>query len=110
MACAGTATSCWPRPCSCFVRARSDGLEANYIKPEQDERYETDAWEAPIADYLETLLTNPKVTISQVAKYALSFVSDARIGTADARRIAAVLERQGWRRAPRHGNGRWWIK
>jgi predicted P-loop ATPase len=85
-------------------------FEANYIKPEQDERYETDAWEAPIADYLETLLTNPKVTISQVAKYALSFVSDARIGTADARRIAAVLERQGWRRAPRHGNGRWWIK
>ena len=85
-------------------------FEANYIKPEQDERYEADPWEVPIADYLETLLTNAKVTVSQVAKNALGFVSDARIGTADARRIAAVLERQGWYRAPRQANGRWWIK
>ncbi|SFJ72037.1 Predicted P-loop ATPase and inactivated derivatives [Bradyrhizobium sp. Gha] len=85
-------------------------FEANYIKPEQDERYEADPWEVPIADYLETLLTNAKVTVSQVAKNALGFVSDARIGTADARRIAAALERQGWHRAPRQANGRWWIK
>ena len=85
-------------------------FEANYIKPEQDERYEADPWEVPIADYLETLLTNAKVTVSQVAKNALGFVSDARIGTADARRIAAVLERQGWYRAPRQANGRWWIR
>jgi hypothetical protein len=59
---------------------------------------------------IETLLTNAKVTVSQVAKNALGFVSDARIGTADARRIAAALERQGWYRAPRQANGRWWIK
>jgi predicted P-loop ATPase len=86
-------------------------FEAKYIKPEQDERYEADPWEAPIADYLSSLLpTQMKVTVSQVAKYALGFVSDARIGTADARRITAILERQGWRRAPRQNSGRFWMK
>jgi predicted P-loop ATPase len=85
-------------------------FEVAHIKPEQDERYETDVWEAPVADYLATLLTQPRVTISQVARNALGFISDARIGTADARRIAAVLERQGWRRAPRQSSGRFWIK
>ncbi|WP_245471646.1 VapE domain-containing protein [Bradyrhizobium nanningense] len=88
-------------------------FEARFIKPEQDERYEVDTWEAPITDYLATLVTPstpPKVTISQVAKYGLGFISDARIGTADGRRIAAILERMGWRRAPRQGNGRFWIK
>jgi predicted P-loop ATPase len=85
-------------------------FEAKHIKPEQDERYEADAWEDPIADYLSTLLTQPRVTISQVAKLALGFVSDAKIGTADARRIGAVLEREGWKRGPRQNNARWWIK
>jgi predicted P-loop ATPase len=85
-------------------------FEAQFIKPEQEERYETDSWEAPIADYLETLLTSSKVTISQVAKSALDFVSDARIGTADTRRISAVMERMGWKRAPRQAGGRFWIK
>jgi predicted P-loop ATPase len=84
-------------------------FEAAHIKPEQEDRYETDAWEEPIAEYL-AVLTNHRVTISQVAKSALSFVSDARIGTADARRIAAVMERLGWKRAPRQNNGRFWIK
>jgi hypothetical protein len=50
------------------------------------------------------------VTILQVAKCGLGFLSDARVGTADARRIASILERIGWKRGLRTGSGRWWIK
>jgi predicted P-loop ATPase len=85
-------------------------FETQYIEAEQDARYETDVWETSIVDYLSSLLPgDKKVTVSQVAKRALDFISDARIGTADARRIAAILERLGWKRAPRQGNGRFWI-
>jgi predicted P-loop ATPase len=84
-------------------------FEAEHIKPEQEARYEVDPWEAPVADYLEGLI-DPKVLITQVAKCALGFLSDARIGTSDARRIAVVLERVGWKRAPRQASGRYWIK
>jgi predicted P-loop ATPase len=84
-------------------------FEAKHIKPEQDARYEADPWEEPIAKYLDDLI-DPKTTVSQVAKCALGFLFDARVGTADARRIAVVLEREGWRRGPRHNNARWWLK
>jgi predicted P-loop ATPase len=84
-------------------------FEATHVKPEQEARFEADPWEDPIADYLRGLV-DPKVTISRVAKGALGFLSDARIGTADGRRIAAILEREGWERGPRQNDGRWWIK
>jgi predicted P-loop ATPase len=85
-------------------------FETTYIKPEQDDRFEADPWENAIADYLGTLLTAPQVTILQVAKSALGFSVDAKIGTADARRIAVIMEQLGWRRAPRNMHGRFWIR
>jgi predicted P-loop ATPase len=84
-------------------------FEAAHIEPEQDARFEADPWEDPIASYLNGLI-DPKATISQIARCALGFSSDARVGTADARRIAAILEREGWTRKPRTGTGRWWGK
>ena len=86
-------------------------FEAARVKPEQEQRFEADPWEDPISAYLQGL-PGPlfEVLISQVAKYGLGFVSDAKVGTADARRIAAVLEREGWQRAPRRRDGRWWTK
>jgi hypothetical protein len=84
-------------------------FETTYIKPEQDERYEADPWEDPIVAYLSRI-QNRKVTISQVAKWGLGFPSDSRIAGVDARRIHAILEREGWQRQPRQKDGRWWIK
>jgi predicted P-loop ATPase len=84
-------------------------FEVEHIKPEQEARFESDPWEEPVIDYVNGL-TTPKITISQVAKSALGFGSDARVGTSDARRISAILERDGWKRAARQKNGRWWIK
>ena len=81
-------------------------FEREYIQPEQESRYEADAWEEPIAAHL---MGETKVTVGSVAKNALDMSID-RIGTADQRRITAILELQGWRRAPRKSNERGWVR
>jgi predicted P-loop ATPase len=80
-------------------------FERAYIMPEQAARYESDAWEECIADYLKT---KERVTIGEIAKLAL-YIETPRIGTADQRRIAAVLDMLGWHRVPKDWQGkRWW--
>jgi predicted P-loop ATPase len=82
-------------------------FEREYIQPQQASRYENDAWEENIRDYLNT---KTKVTVGEVARFAL-FIETPRIGTADQRRVAAVLELLGWRRLPVDWQGkRWWSK
>jgi predicted P-loop ATPase len=86
-------------------------FEEIHVQPEQDARFEADPWEDPICDYLGGLTINPpRVTTSQIARYALGFQFDAKIGFGDARRIGAILEREGWKRGPRQKGGRWWVK
>jgi Virulence-associated protein E/Bifunctional DNA primase/polymerase, N-terminal len=70
-------------------------FERDHIEAEQARRFEADAWEEKIADYL---VTQTKVYIWQVAKDAL-FIETGRLGTSDQRRITAVMERLGWARA-----------
>jgi predicted P-loop ATPase len=65
------------------------GFEATFIRPEQDERFEGDLWESDIRLYLET---RDRILIGNIAKGPLG-ITTARIGTADQRRIAAVLRR-----------------
>jgi len=80
-------------------------FEREHMMIEQEARYEGDAWEDTINDYLRT---QTKVTVGQIAREAL-FIETPRIGTADQRRIAAALERLGWRRQPKDWQGkRWW--
>ena len=80
-------------------------FERDHMMAEQEARYEGDTWEDTIRDYLRT---RSRVTVGQIAREAL-FVETARIGTADQRRIAAALERLGWRRQPKDWQGkRWW--
>ena len=82
-------------------------FEQKYIAPEQAARYEADAWEENIAEYLDS---KEKVTVGQVAHEALH-IETPRIGTADQRRIAAVLEQQGWKRLSKDWKGkRWWVR
>lgn len=82
-------------------------FEREHMLHEQEARYEADVWEDNIREYVAFKV---RVTIGDVARQAL-FLETPRIGTAEQRRIAAVLETLGWRRAKRDFTGtRWWEK
>jgi predicted P-loop ATPase len=91
-------------------------FEAKCITPEQETRFEADAWEQPIAEYLSKKPNSDgrdpdgRTTVFEVARKAL-FFDAARIGTADQHRITDVLQRLGWCRGKRQaGTGtRWWV-
>ena len=77
-------------------------FEQEHIKREQEARFEADAWEDLITDFVAT---RTKVTIGEIAQGALHF-DKSKIGTADQRRIAAILELLGWHRLPKDRQGR----
>lgn len=81
-------------------------FEATCIRPQQEERFEQDEWEALIAAHLDG---QSRTTIQRVAVSALHF-EDKKIGTTEQRRIGKILDRLGWRRAKTRGTGgiRWW--
>lgn len=75
-------------------------FEREHIVPEQEARYDLDAWAEPITTYLaEQKLTY--VTIYQVAMHALGF-DRSRLGKADQMRIAQTLHKLGW--VPKRSN------
>ncbi|WP_207419905.1 VapE domain-containing protein [Roseomonas haemaphysalidis] len=80
-------------------------FEATHIRPQQEARYEADVWEEVIKAYLSD---KERVTVLELAKEALGYSVD-RVGTADQRRLTALLEHLGWEHAPRgHGGVRYW--
>ena len=87
----------------------SKTFEHEFIKPQQESRFETDAWEDDIAEWLDKpTALRTDVTIGEVAEGAL-LIEKRRFGTTEQRRIAAILERLMWRRMPRaHGGRRAW--
>lgn len=81
-------------------------FEEKHIAPEQDARYEGDAWEGEVGSYLAD---KEQVTVMQVARAALH-IETPKLGTADQRRIMAAMEHLGWVRGERGTGGvRWWI-
>jgi predicted P-loop ATPase len=96
-------------------------FERQCAQPEQEARYEVDVCEEKISAYLtahsdEAKASNvtARVTVGQVAHEALHFQT-SKIGTADARRIAAVMVRLRWRRERPAGKSdwrgkRWWVE
>lgn len=74
---------------------RPDGeFERLHIKPEQEARYEADPWEQAIVEYVAPL---SRVRVTEIARDALHIEPVGKIGTADQRRIAAVLTSRGWK-------------
>jgi len=81
-------------------------FEAEHIKPQQEARYEADAWEGKIGAFLAS--RSDYVQVMDVAKDAL-FIETPKLGTAEQRRIAAAMERLGWERGARGNCGeRFW--
>ena len=74
-------------------------FEAEHIRPQQEARYEEDAWEQAIAEFVSG---KDKVTALQVAVHALS-IDKPKLGTADQRRITAALTQVGWKRSNKRG-------
>jgi predicted P-loop ATPase len=90
-------------------------FEREHAMPEQALRYESDAWEQPVASFLDRLARTKtgirRTTLLEVAQSALGFDKVDRFGTADQRRIAAILTNLGWRRGKRgHLGTRYWEK
>lgn len=82
-------------------------FEREHIAPEQEARFEADAWEETISEWLATV---ERTTVGQVAREALR-IETPKIGTADQRRISAILERLEWCRQPVDWRGnRFWTR
>jgi predicted P-loop ATPase len=78
-------------------------FEREHIRPQQEARYEADAWESAVTEFLPG---KAKTKIEDVARLALG-IETQRIGTAEARRIAAILTLLRWVQK-RDKSGRWW--
>jgi predicted P-loop ATPase len=76
-------------------------FERQHVQSQQEARFESDAWQDIVSVWL---VGKARTTVSEVARDALS-IEAPRIGTADQRRIAAVLERMGWHRLPKDTKG-----
>jgi predicted P-loop ATPase len=79
-------------------------FEREHITPQQANRFEADVWEDAIA---KSIAKKAEVTIHEVATVALH-MPIGRVGTAESRRIAAVLENLGWERGERQSGRRPW--
>lgn len=75
------------------------------IEDEQEGRFEADAWEGMIAEYLDKTLTK-RTTIGDLAMDALLMNRD-ELSPDKQRRIAKILKRLGWE-AKRNMKARWW--
>jgi len=80
-------------------------FEREVIAPEQEERFEADAWEEPISKYLES---RDRVTVGEIAKECL-FLDTGKISQPDQMRIKSAMTHIGWEKGNRgHGGIRYW--
>ena len=82
----------------------SAAFESQHIAPQQDARFETDAWQDAIADFLRL---RTSTTVGGIAKECLQ-LDHGKIGTAEQRRISAILKRLRWVQGTRTGKARLW--
>lgn len=79
-----------------------DDFEREHIAPQQEARFEADAWEETMTKWL--LGRENGVLVGEIARDALGFET-SRIGRADQNRITAILDRNGWHRLPKDSKG-----
>jgi predicted P-loop ATPase len=80
-------------------------FEAEFIKPEQDQRYEDDAWGDPVRSWLSAQIGN-EFTMAEIAFGALG-LERSRLGMMEQKRIASILQMDGWKKIKSHGRMVW---
>lgn len=80
-------------------------FERECIRPQQEERFECDAWEPAIAHYLTG---KARVQVQEVAREAIGLGLD-KTGTSENRRIRNVFLRLGWTQKRGTGGVRWYV-
>jgi predicted P-loop ATPase len=70
-----------------------EAFEREHIRPHQDDHFEGDPWHEAIAAHVADL---PRVRVTDIARNVL-MIERAKVGTAEQRRIAAVLTGLGWK-------------
>ena len=99
------ATNCLPKPCELYRTASHGGRIAAF-----EQRTHHAGAGSPVRGrrlgrkHPRLSRHHARVTIGEVAREAL-YIETPRIGTAEQRRIAAVLEMLGWKRAKRESPG-----
>lgn len=78
-------------------------FELEHIAPQQKYRFDTDAWESIISQWLADS-AKTSVLVKDVAIGAIQ-MDKQRIGRSDQNRITAILERLGWKRQSRDSQG-----
>jgi predicted P-loop ATPase len=87
-------------------------FEAEHIRPQQEARFEGDAWEEMIREHLErvgkfNLDAARRTTMVAIARDAIGLDAD-RLTVPEQRRIGACLGRLGWERKRGTGGDRYW--
>lgn len=77
------------------------GFELEHIAPQQEARFEQDAWEEAIRQWIPGRTT---VLVKEVARDALG-LDVPRLGRAEQNRITAILEHMGWSRQKKDWRG-----
>jgi predicted P-loop ATPase len=80
-------------------------FERQYIQPQQESRYEADAWEGVITEYLAC---RTSVTLLDVAQDALH-IETSRLSRADQLRIGNAMRRAHWTEGKRTKTSRLWV-
>jgi predicted P-loop ATPase len=80
-------------------------FEQAHIKPQQEERFEEDAWQGPINGYLAG---KSQTTMVDVALEALA-LDRAKLGHPEQKRIRVAIERAGWKSGPKSNKGRLYV-
>lgn len=69
-------------------------FEKDHIAPQQDARYEEDAWQQEIENWMAREYVS-RCSVTEVLRGAIS-IAVGQIGTREQRRVSAILKRLGW--------------
>jgi len=80
-------------------------FEREHIKPQQDDRYEDDAAEKAVVEFLDSRVTGDMNRIYLLDLAAALGIERGRFGTSEQRRIISILTRRGWVRGKKDSKG-----